>query len=83
MKHLSTETVLLSIDDHLVEAISHQSITGPCLLDLSAAFDTIDNSILLERLSQWFEFRDRPYCSCVDYILSSFSGISVKNFTVS
>ena len=44
MKHHSTETVLLSIYDHLaVHAISHQSTTGLCLLDLSAGFDTVDH----------------------------------------
>ena len=46
IKHHSTETVLLSIHDRLVQAINNQTIAGICLLDISAVFDTIDHSIL-------------------------------------
>ena len=50
----STETLLLSVHDKIIKAMSNQCLTGLCMLDLSAAFDTIDHSILLERLSSWF-----------------------------
>jgi len=78
MTHHSTETVLLSIHDHLVQAISHQNITGLCLLDLSAAFDTIDHSILLERLSHWFGFRDTVLAWIASYLCSRTFSVSTN-----
>ena len=54
IKHHSTETTILSVHDHIIKAMAHQQVTCLTLLDLSAAFDTIDHSILLERLSSWF-----------------------------
>jgi hypothetical protein len=53
-KFHSTETTLLSVHDDLIQAMDKQQVTGLALLDLSAAFDTIDHSILLHRLSTWF-----------------------------
>jgi len=50
----STESVLLSLHDFIVRSICRKQVTCLCLLDLSAAFDTIDHSILLHRLSAWF-----------------------------
>ena len=46
-KHHSTETALLYIHDHLINAIGSRKISCLCLLDLSAAFDTIDPIFLL------------------------------------
>ena len=54
IKHHSTETAMLYIHDHLISSIGSQKVSCLCLLDLSAAFDTIDHNILLTRLSSWF-----------------------------
>ena len=53
-KHHSTETTLLYIHDHLINAIGSQKLSCLCLFDLSAAFDTIDHDILITRLFAWF-----------------------------
>jgi hypothetical protein len=53
-KFHSTESTLLAVHDHIIQSMSLQKVTALCLLDLSAAFDTIDHSILLHRLSSWF-----------------------------
>ena len=53
-KHHSTETALLYIHDYLISAMGSQKISCLCLLDLSAAFDTIDHDILITRLLSWF-----------------------------
>jgi len=53
-KFHSTETVLFSLHDRIINAIGRQQVTCLCLLDLSVVFVTIDHSILLDRLSKWF-----------------------------
>jgi len=42
------------IHDHLTNAIGLQKVSCLCLLDLSAAFDTINHNILIIHLSSWF-----------------------------
>jgi len=51
IKHHSTETTLLSVHDHVIKPMTHQQVTCLTLFDLSDAFDTIDHSILRERLA--------------------------------
>jgi Reverse transcriptase (RNA-dependent DNA polymerase) len=47
----STKTALLSVHDYIIRAMILQQTICLCLPDLSAAFDTIDHSILIHRLS--------------------------------
>src|SRR5664279_3455937 len=46
-KFHSTETTLLALHDDLIQAMDKQQVTCLTLLDLSAAFETINHEILL------------------------------------
>ena len=50
----STETALLKIHNDIICNMDNGKVTALTLLDLSAAFDTIDHSTLLERLHVHF-----------------------------
>ena len=50
----STETAILSILDNILTSLDDNKISALLLLDLSAAFDTIDHEILLHRLQHTF-----------------------------
>ena len=50
----STETALLKIHNDIIGNMDNGKVTALTLFDLSAAFDTIDHSTLLERLHGHF-----------------------------
>ena len=53
-KNHSTETALLSVVDGLLKNADHRLVSVLALQDLSAAFDTLDHPILLQRLETTF-----------------------------
>ena len=53
-KFYSTETTLLKIHNDILASVGAGKVTTLTLLDLSADFDTIDRTILLRRLDDWF-----------------------------
>ena len=57
-KFHSTETALLKVKTDIIKAMEKQEITCLILLDLLTAFDTIDHTILLNKLETTFRIKD-------------------------
>ena len=53
-KFHSTETAVLKIHNDILASMDAGKVTALTLLDLSTTFDTIDHTILLRRLDDWF-----------------------------
>ena len=82
-KDHSAETAVLSVMNSLLLESDAHKVSVMALLDLSAAFDTLDHSVLLHRLERTYGFRDtvldwfssyvcdRAQCVIIDGVKSS------------
>jgi len=52
----STETAILRVLSDILQAFDEGDVAASALFDLSAAFDTVDHSILLQRLQSSYGF---------------------------
>ena len=64
------ETALLCINNDILSAMDDGKITALVLLDLSAAFDTVDHKILLSRLQYHLGIHDIALDWCKSYLLN-------------
>ena len=58
-RYHTTETALLKVRNEILMNMNSQRVTLLVLLDLSAAFDTVDHRILLKRLTSCFGVRGK------------------------
>ena len=67
-RHHSTETAILRVLSDIYAAIDRDQVSLLALLDVSAAFDTVDHSILLERLSTSYGLSGMAFAWLESYI---------------
>ena len=68
-KHYSTESALLNIHNVILLNMAKGSVTALTLLDLSAAFDTIDHTILLDRHNVYYGISELALGLFISYLL--------------
>ena len=81
-KH-STENSLLRITNDILRSIDSGSITILTMLDLSAAFDTIDHSTLLNRLSVSFGISGTVLTEFSSYLTDRFHSVLIDGYYAS
>ena len=78
-KNHNTETALLSVVDGLLRNADDRLVSVLALLDLSAAFDTLDHPILLQRLETTFGISGTVLHWLASYLESCEQSVKVDN----
>ena len=74
----NTETALLRVKNDLVRAMDKQQVSLLVLLDLLAAFDTVDHDILLNVLSTRFDIKGTALNWFQSYLNSRTQAVSIN-----
>ena len=74
----STETALLRVKNDIATAIDNTKAVFLVMLDLSAAFDTIDHSIFINRLHHTFHIKGRALKWFASYLQNRKNRVSIS-----
>jgi len=78
-KFHSCETALLRITNDILLACNKQKVTALVLLDLSAAFDTVDHHILLSRLTTTFGITGAAHNFLSSYLSNRIQSVTIAS----
>jgi len=76
-KFHSTETALLRVQSDILQSLDQNEATILVMLDLSAAFDTIDHTTLLNRLEQHFGITNKPLRWMKSYLTDRYQTVCI------
>ena len=78
-KHHSTESALLKLHNDIIISMDKCEVTALTLLDLSAAFDTIDQATLTDRLSDWYGISDQAQIWFSFFLQNRHQSVKIKD----
>ena len=78
-KYHSTETAMIRVMNDMLRAVDKHNQVALVLLDLSAAFDTIDQELLLHRLSNRFGIHDTVLAWLKSYLSGRSQSVLINN----
>ena len=76
-KFHSTETALIKVQNDILQSLDKNNATILVLLDLSAAFDTIDHVTLLQRLECHFGITGKPLAWMTSYLSDRYQTVCI------
>ena len=76
-KNYSMETSLLNITNDILRGMENQQITTILILNLSAAFDTVDHDILLTIAEQTFAFKEKALKWFDNYLMPRYFKVRI------
>ena len=80
-KYFSTETAILNICDNIWTNMENSKLTSIICLDLNAAFDTVNHSILLEVMRNYFAIADMALDWISHYLRNRKFSVHIDSFS--
>ena len=78
-KHYSTETLVLKLSNDILSALDNKRGVLLVTLDISAAFDTVNHHMLLERYMSYFGIEGEVLAWMTSYLMGRQQTVSVGN----